>query len=155
MVWKDRVADCAPRDKVYPPFVPLAPPWYPNQTTKARGRANSDRKQSKEEHKQINIYGDMALFGGWIDSIGNCAQRNELYPLLAPLSPHWHPNQPTKARGRANSDRKQSTEERKQSNIHTENELYPPLAPLAPHWHPNQPTKTRIKANSDRKQSKE
>jgi hypothetical protein len=43
--------------------------------------------------------------------------QKRIVPLLAPLTPHRHPNQRTKRCGKATSDRKQSKEEHKESKI--------------------------------------
>ena len=51
-------------NELYSLLSPLGQQCHQNQSTKARGRADFDRKQLKEEHKRMNIDGDMALSGG-------------------------------------------------------------------------------------------
>jgi hypothetical protein len=164
----DRVVTVHTENEFYSLLLPLSPHWHQNKSIEACGRVDSDRKQSKEEYKWMNIDGDVALLGGVKRQHWPLCMQKWIEPPLAPLAPHWHPNQHTKGCSRADSDRKivKRIAQKKEYwwrygtfgelNIQRwplcmQKRIVPPLAPLAPHWHPNQHTKGRSRADSDRK----
>ena len=82
----DRVVTVHTENELYRSFAPISLYWQPKQTSKGCGRADSDRKQSKEEHKQTIIYGDTAL-SGKNGQGSHCAHRKWiLLPALAPFT---------------------------------------------------------------------